>query len=336
MENMQYCAGLPLVGSRNLEERERESLLRESKHKTLLALLFAASWPLFCLWLFSLGLIFDKIGLRFVSETILAALAIFSLFLMLPTAILMVRDMLRQRKMIKDTVGKNCVRRFEGALNPDDWTDAMRHKLVRRGLLNTENGSRNQIELLDPHDVIFTINGVRPKRWIKVELTTGAVADPSTPYFAVPAAWQLRDEKVGFERRRLSPEEIDEILSYARMPRIRILYLAWVFVMFGLVGRVTRWVASDVFRLSAQTTKWLAILIPCVILCMLLYRRMRAARALTCDAENGWAILCAPRSGENLGRKKGEPAVPVEVLPISSVVWMINGKPAAWRHKPTK
>ncbi len=328
---MRLCAGLSYVGERELDESERSALGRESNIHMAKALFFALCAPaliiLFPLTIWHEHLIravVPHIGAYVIGVSLIAC--VFGL----PLAIFMSRDYFRKEEVLGRAAESGNIRCFEGQLNMDDRTDAVRTFLTKRGLLRTADLSVNRIELFSNDDVVYMTNGNRPPRFLEVELTSAALPDPSTPYFSVPAAWKDADLEVDLERRRLSEGEIEEVRSYAKenWRYVRFLFLFGIAV-FGMTEIFT----LGFFEMEPYRSHVVSVGCGIAICIAIFYRRKGWAERLEKDADNGWALIHYPTENERKGSGMDLPQVPVEFLPISNLFWIIDGKPAGWRRK---
>lgn len=132
-------------------------------------------------------------------------------------------------------------------------------------------------------------------------------------------------------RRRLTPGECDEILGYSRKMRrrrwLQILPIAW------LAAGLTRLLNMIIFELefAASFTLWAAVTI--ITCATLFYRWTSSAELYDQDCEDGWAIILEPTQLSTITSDERTLTQPVEILPISGVIWTIGGNPAGWRRR---
>lgn len=331
---MRLCAGLSYVGERELDESERSALGRESNIHMAKALFFALCAPaliiLFPLTIWHEHLIravVPHIGAYVIGVSLIAC--VFGL----PLAILLSRDYFRKEEVLGRAAESGNIRCFEGQLNIDDRTDAVRTFLTKRGFLKTADLSVNRIELFGNDDVVYMTNGNRPPRFLEVELTSAALPDPSTPYFSVPPAWKDADLEVNLERRRLSEGEIEEVRSYAKE---NWRYVRFLFLFGILVFGMTEIFTLGLFEMEPYRSHVVSVSCAIAICVAIFYRRKGRAERLEKDAENGWAFMCHPPGYAQENSGEAGPEAPVEFLPLSNVFWTIDGKPAGWRRKSTE
>ena len=212
----------------------------------------------------------------------------------------------------------------------NDKTDSIRSFLTKKGLLKTENQASNRIELFGEDNIIYSVNGKRPSKLLEVELTSAALPDPSTPYFSIPVAWGIPESEIELERRRLSEGEMQEVRAYSEQA----LKGMWFLLVIGAVSfRLIKWLASGPLGIASDTSYAVSVVCSIVICLTIFYRRKRHADRLEKDVDNGWAFIYYPTENERKGSGMDLPQVPVEFLPISNLLWIIDGKPAGWRRK---
>jgi hypothetical protein len=201
IQDVKFCAGLPYVGARSLTEGERGVLLQESKDlmrtvvsRILLSIPFMLLPGGIAIWLSGISN----------PDPPSLGIQLFIVFIMfiicLPIPIIMVRAPLRQERTLKLEIEYDCIRRFEGKLNKDDWTDMAFEKLMEGDLLDKEDGATNRVELLGTVDAIFKVNEKRPHGWLDVEVTSAAAPEPDAANYTVPASWKPPESEIDLER----------------------------------------------------------------------------------------------------------------------------------------
>ncbi len=330
-KNTLFCAGLPYIGTRTIDESERKALLKEARREgikvllSVLAIPICIVLPVYAMW-HSADMGQPGIPLP------LVFLILFSMWLFgLPLSILIARDLQARVDVLRKTASAGEIRCFEGEFNKSDWTDRTASLLSERCPLNADSSEPSRIELFMQHDIIYRINGERLAGWIPLELTSAALPPAPIAPFALPREWTTPETSEHLERRRLSQEEIDEIRFYGRKLRRGIIggIIVFTIMVSFIVLCVTTYIGIPVrerIRLSLAAS---------VVACgLLIYWPLRRANRFLHDADTGWAIVYSPsdQNDEKLG-EEGD-SVPLEFLPASKVAWRIGGKPAGWRRNP--
>jgi hypothetical protein len=332
-QEMHLCSGLPFAGERTLEKSELRILKRESgfywaKGFVLILLIpfFVAFFP-WSLWHED----WIRSSIPYVGDYVIAVSMLLLIF-GLPLTIFISRDFFRNEDVLMRTIRRGVVRCFEGHLNVNDKTDSLRPFLTKKGILTTEDQASHTIELFSDDNIIYAVNGKRPSKLLEVELTSAALPDPSTPCFSMPKAWGIPDSKIALERRRLSDGEKLEIQAYAEQA----LKGMWFLLVVGaVIFRLMKWIMAGPLGFASDTSYTASVVCAMAICLIIFYRRKRHADRLEKDGENGWALIYFPTEKERRDPDMDLPEVPVEFLPISNLLWIIDGKPAAWRRKST-
>jgi hypothetical protein len=192
----------------------------------------------------------------------------------------------------------------------------------------------SRIELHAASDVIYQVNGVKPKGWIAIELTKAACPPDSPARFIAPEEWQIPEAEDEVERRRLTLGEREEILQYAghirRRRWLQVLATAW------LLAVVMNLLTSKLLELETpmKVAVWAAItLVACA---MLFYKQTLTARLYDQDSDHGWALVMESKQASVMSKGKHDLTGLIEVLPVSGALWMIGEKPAGWRRRLKK
>src|SRR5262245_788141 len=157
-DELTFCAGLPFIGNRVLTEADRAPLRIQLKRSALIGTfwlisippaLVAATWYL----LSPFASLSGPIGVG-------GVLFILGFFIGVPVSLLKAKDAFSRARICGRTLKAASVRVFSGLLNHDDPSDIIRDSLTRAGLLDSETGKTNRIELHASADVIFSINDV--------------------------------------------------------------------------------------------------------------------------------------------------------------------------------
>ena len=182
-----------------------------------------------------------------------------------------------------------------------------------------------------PHSgMVFLVNDYRPSHRMFVNVCAAIAPPEYASQYALPKELTASipndvREQASFERRRLSPAEIEELTQHAR--RLRrpsgALIVFGIWCGMGLIAAVLSYLHGDFtdwrqkylipfLGLTAVTT-WLSVQ----------YARMlRTSRQLAQDAASGWVLVVEQKDDAHAGQ---------EVLPISSAVWSTENKPSEWR-----
>lgn len=262
------CAGLPLTGFRSLT-RQEQTLLRHLKRRLLTKTIFwFAAIPVwlalpFVLWV-GLSYLINDFELL---DDIIFIFAIAAIALGIPFSLFFADIVLKRYRVVKSTLSVDSVRCFEGILNAEDWTDEAHDLLRRRGLISEDSSNPYRIELYAAYDVVYQVNRIKPKKWTAIKFTR-AVPPPNSPArFIAPEDWQIRElYEERLSRRRLTENEREEILVYARRIRRR----RWLLMFFTVwfLAALTRVPANLMdFDFHVSFTIWMTLAIPtCAIL----------------------------------------------------------------------
>lgn len=326
------CAGLPFTGFRTLNKDEQNHLQSSARRQFITIILWFALIPIWfgapVLLLIVLSLIIND---TYLLEGIIATVAIVSV--VFGTAFSLFRADLawRRYRVLKRTVSIGNVRCFEGKITDEDWTSDAYEVLMRAGLLDENIQGESKIELHAVNDVVYQVQGVKPQKWLAIELTRAASPPNSPARFIAPDEWLIPEIEGEVLRRRLTPGERDEVLQYARDIQKRfwllVLALAW-FLAVTVNALVTK-----LLLLERQTgiAIWAAATV--IISALLYYRQKQEADLYKQDSDYGWTVIIAAKKSLPPKEDVHDLTAELEVLPISGTVWMINRKPAGWRKR---
>lgn len=325
-----FCVGLPFVGWRDISPSEKEILNQESR----IGFTYTVVW----LMLAGLSIVSSlsiSVGLSlFITfsppvEDVLVVL-IFAVSLLGFTSTLILADKaFRRSRIIKRTLSQGRFRIFMGDFDNEDPTDHERERLVENGVLGLGQTEPITLELHAVDDVIFAKNGARPRKWIAVELTTAAPLPQHAARFNVPSEWQIPIEG-NFARRRMTLNEKEELLDYARQIRRR----RWPQIFLGIwaVASLIRIVAK-LTGLQTETAIQLWVVLAVAGSGLWYYWQGRKARIFDEDAELGWAIVFNAEHASAIVERDRAFTSDVEVLATSGLIWIVKGKPAGWRRR---
>jgi hypothetical protein len=326
-----FCAGLPYVGTRPLKAAETQTLARRARWLSDVGVVLLALSPI----LFVSALVFGVILLekvpRFESGPApFSVLCFFGLIAPVAAAFLVGYDARSKARYYGEARAFRCVRCFAGTMS-EDPTDHSQRVLVRAGLIQPDSKEHCQIELFPSNDVVYSVNGVRVRKLIRVDVTTAAARPEDVAEYAVPVDWQSDDLPFEPQRRRQSADETDEIIYYARRVRRRmwISPLLFVYLWALVVGDFL----YETVKLSSSLC-WAIFFAGAIALFgLLLSGPWRHTRQCKTDAGLGWVIIVPPhKHTERDGTEKTQKET-IEVLPVSGAVWTIDGRPAGWRRK---
>lgn len=324
----EWCAGLPLVERRPMEEEER----RELGHRAV-----ALRWRGAAAILLFPGapMLFAVVGSAAwpsAVQDVLAVAAVFVIAICLPVAILVARDAFRRSRGLARDLAVGVVERYEGPLEHRLIALPPLALLVKAGLV--EPGAEGEIDLdVLPVSRRVLMAGGRPvTRWIVAPATSVA----ETPQFASMAAeWLQPAGPAGGQEmlrgeRDLAESERSEIRAYAKRLWVRALPLAVLLTVWCGVGLLARFAGArpmsgpDTLRVGLLT--FLALSAD-----MRLAWAIQTAAQMRRDAANGRLVILRPRDGFEMPGEDAGLQATVEVLPFSRRPWTQDGRPMPWR-----
>ncbi len=339
------CAGLPYVGERPFSDDERSRLRREARLTTAAGCLLPVGATILLIGLAMLVVSF----LPRTPET-LVTLSLVVLFLLtmvlIALAIVVGRDLERRGAKLRKTRKIGYVRRFEGPPGWFDPTDRSLHVLLKANLLQNPVNGLCVVELLPHLNLAYSVNGVRLKKDVPLGITSAAVRPADAPAYDVPKSWLSDNAPPGLERRRPSPEELDELKGYSRPSRRFWFMAATRFVLVAVCTCYLLSILSAPILLAWQRYTGLRIdpaLLPPVAIVLGLavaiwriglqvYRVVNMAQRVKKEIELGW-IIAVPTFGPPLpGSTEPQRGPVIERLPVTNLLWTIGGKPAGWRR----
>ncbi|CAN5272430.1 hypothetical protein BH20ACI2_BH20ACI2_16460 [soil metagenome] len=325
-----FCAGLPFVGWRDISPGEKEILNQESR----------TGYRYTVVWLMLAGLsivapLSIAVGLSLVItfspsvEDVLLVLIVALSLLGFTITLVLADKAFRRSGITKRTLSQGRFRIFKGDFDNEDPTDYERERLVENGVLGPGQTEPITLELHAVDDVIFAKSGSRPRKWIAVELTTAAPLPQHAARFNVPSEWQIPIDG-NFERRRMTLNEKEELLDYARHVR----RWRWLQIFLGiwLVASLIRIVAK-LTGLQTETAIQLGVVLATAGSGLWYYWQGRKARIFDEDAELGWAIVVNAEHASAIVERDRAFTADVEVLATSGLIWIVKGKPAGWRRR---
>jgi len=340
-----FCAGLPYVGKRPLTTQENAELRRKAFLATSIGYLLATLSPLLVL----AGLILIVFGHRG-GDIEMGLHVVIGISLMgVATLLFLIGGDFRGRGARQRTTAKEgFVRRFEGPLGWQDPTDDALAMLIEKRLIQPAPGNMCAIELLPHLDSAFSVNGIRVTKDVPLEITTATARPVNTPVWGVPIDWIKEGDPNKLERRRLTPEEQDEIRRYGRfsskdglkLGAMVFMFMAGITVLINKAGRpvLTVWQRLTGFRIDTElilpAAVFLAVCVTFWTVLIPLYRGLKTRRTLRQEADFGWIIVEATKANkvDATGTSVPVPGPVVEWLPVNKLMWTIDGKPAGWRR----
>jgi hypothetical protein len=316
------CAGLPYVGNRSFAPEEADRLWRRRRSKRRgTVLLYTLCLLLFLLPFVSYGAFYDFLKPL---PTFYFLLPLFLPVVGIPPCLLCGGDFSREAKLLKKTLELQYVRVFSGSSASLDPTNWLYSRLVAKKIFAAGAEGGHTLELHPLVDEIYAVDGTRVFKAVPVVVTVATPLPEDEPVWDVPRDWMKEDATIRMERRRLSTEEIKEVVHYANALRPR-LYPAFVRLLFFWVGC---WGASGLLPWSRPRTFALLSLTVSLLTALRFLKRRRRAGRLAADASFGWVII-APVPPERSGKPLPSS---VECLGVSGLLWSVDGKPAAWRN----
>ena len=186
------------------------------------------------------------------------------------------------------------------------------------------------LEVLPHSGLVFLIDGAQPPHRMNATVYETAAPPEDSPQYALPKelAAGISDEareRAVFERRRLAPAELDELRQHVRRLRRPSggLIVFGIWSAMGFLAAMLSYMGGD-FR-SWQDSYLLGALGVAAVTTWQSVRYARtllAGRKMLRDASSGWVVVI---------EGKGDSRVRQEVLPISTAVWSVEGKPSVWR-----
>jgi hypothetical protein len=337
-----WCAGLPLVECRPLDEAERARIA--SRAARLLRLLIAiAIFGLAVLaWPFALAAT-PAGGALFQSLSGIDAVWFTSWIVFLPACVMLGGDLSRNwaRRLADLRSGESLV--FGGRVPDEPLRTAEQRRLLHLGLLtpwaNEEQrlvvfaGSRSLLAR-DPQgrDVFIPA-------WVH-EVAPGPAYALRVPVPAGFGGVKGRPD-LQFDRRALAEGEVAELRAYvSRLRRVEFVQVLGALSLLYAVSRAVEWMRAPAAADQALGDSLSAALAAFVggWTLMLFARRLRYSDRLARDVTTGWALsqrrdegTSAPEAAAPAGFAVAPDAPPVEFLPHSGAVWMDRGRPARWR-----
>ncbi len=338
-ETTEWCAGIPLVERRPLEEEERQALRLEARSLLRRGLAALLAFPAAVLLLTLLLVALDSASSLIRASVFSAALLTLFCF---PVLALVARDSFRRGRGLNRDLREGCVKRFEGPPRMDE-TDETLSTLRKARVAPALDDPLWRLEVLPGSGRVWSVQGERPARWITARWTEVA----GTPTFAAMAAEWLEpvakdgDTTLLGGRRDLTQAEREEVRRHARR--------LWVRPLPYVVG-LTVWLSLPVAVILRDGRlhsghDWFSF---CLLGAITLWTDVRFARAawiargLGADARDGWTIILrrqdpAPSEvAEAVGLQEIAAAIAarpevVEALPHSRWIWTEDNRPAAWR-----
>ena len=335
----EWCAGLPLVERRPLEEEERHALLQGTQRYQW------RGWGvilLFPVLLVLLGIADDTIDPHSsIGQGFLTVCVIALVFVYLPLGYLIVRDSFRRRKGLRRDVKAGRVKRYAGAITHPPLGDETFLRLLKARLLPDTLDEPWQIEVFPASHRVWKVNGQPVHRWLEAEWTE--TADP--PEFATLAAkWlepiQRTDEGTLLAGgREMSLDEREELRRYARSLWRRRLPVAVALTLWWSIPLAFLLTGSSPESQSAHDRIFFVFLTFLVFVANLqVAQAIGLARKFNQDVRANRVVILRvektvnePQGQEDTSNPEPAVTVSMEQLPMSGWDWTLEGHPAPWR-----
>jgi hypothetical protein len=335
-----WCAGLPCTGEVPLGEAQRALVMRVyQKERTrtaafaLLALALLPASALVSLWLRSA---FGK------DSAVPIAFSIMLFFFGLPWTVAKLLGHLRVALPLRRDLANGVLQTFAGTIAraryEEEDPDVV--ALVDAGSLVRGEGEQ-VLGVLPVSARLLHVNGrdVLPERRLHIAVTAATRAH-ALRYSLPPDVKQAFGMQRGLKRRRFGEAERHELGKHIA----RLTAIPWMLVVLTAFVAITvsSWVVHGVS--SSQELLQLGWIVAWAIVAVRHVRAYLLARRFEDDLEVGWLLSWETPDATDSARSTGAagasaspgvlgmPFASAEVLPISQMDWMIDGKPAAWRR----
>ncbi|HEX7479183.1 MAG TPA: hypothetical protein VF331_15365 [Polyangiales bacterium] len=328
-DGVRWCAGLPGTQKRPMSEAQRELVLvvyRKARDTALgygvvAALLLPAS--------IGLGVLLGR--LLGAQSWWPSAVAMLLFCFGIPVCIAKAIDGARSALPLRRDLEREQLWIFEGTLASaayeDEDPDVV--ALVEKGQLE-RGGSLQCLGVLPNSERLVHVNGrdVEPRRRMHVA-TTATSPERSVRYSLPPDVKQAFGASFGLKRRRFGDAERRELSAHIA----RLTSVPWtLFVLTGFMAiTISLWMHKGVDH--SRDFLGIGWLVAWLMTALRHVRRYLLARRFEDDLEVGWLLSWeTPAAQVAMGPQASPPFRTAEVLPISQMDWMIDGKPAAWRR----
>lgn len=316
------------IGKRPLTEQEIQSLSRAIRKPRLLVI---PTW-----FIGIVGIPVTAMSMMILEELHLALLGVFVAIVVMGSMIslpLLLRDARKQAKCAKNDLKEGVVETFEvpptamddAGLeledNEDDWDDDPDNFPE-----DSHPPIGSAIEVLKGSGTLISVNGKPSKN--RPILIVSSVANP--PHNPAPSAIPTRhtfNEQTGVaeSERQLTSEEHKEINAFiAKSGKFPYFF---AFLSLYTAGQLTASVLQGFSKAPVQIVCFGALGVFFVYIWFNFIKQMLRRRAIKKDLKRGFVTS----HDTSLGRSTRGKATIIEFLPLSDVVWTVDGKPADWR-----
>ncbi len=331
-----WVAGMRLVGERELSPDERMEIRNAAISFAALGCGAALVLPFLILLLLLTVALAGAIDAPVSPLTALGVLALLTVSALLGYA--MHRWVGWARQLARDA-RQGRAELFEGEVDPRQLFDRTLRRLRRSGLLRQSahgdtDTSAERLEVLPGSNLVWRVNGGRPRGWIQTQIRR--VADVP-PFAAVAAEWldrlSLEDsQQIHVGQRELSTAERGELEGLARhlMLKPTLVALGLLLWLGGVLGY------ASIHGTPAPGHPPGTTLALCILTGVAMANLMRSAGMglqFRRDLALGRVIITrsAEFNAEKAAPKATELSPPEEFLPNSRVMWSRAGRPAVWR-----
>lgn len=249
---------------------------------------------------------------------------IFAGLLLLPAVSLLIMwDIVKQRRALRADLKNQRVECFSSTTEASGQTEL-------EGTSGRDRLPIRSLEVLPDSSLVFLLNGAQPQHRVIAKVYEAVARPNDAPQYALPKELtsSLSDEvreRLVFERRRLTPAEIDELGQHARRLRRPSggLVVFGIWCGMGIIAAVVAYREGDFSNWQREyLIPFLGLAAFTIWQSVRYARTLLASRKLAQDAASGWVIVIEQRD-QSTGAQ--------EVLPGSSAAWSVDGKPSDWR-----
>jgi len=328
-QDMRWCAGLPGVGQAPLSPAQRSLLQRVYS---------GARWRLVAYALVVLVLLPTSLATGYALRLAFGphnwvplafSMAVF--FFALPLAVAKTLVHAKLTWPLRRDISAGTLQLFEGTIADAHYEDEDPDvfALVSVGTL-VRGGQMQRLGVLPNSARLLHVNGrdVLPERRLHVA-TTATTPTHALRYSLPPDVKQAFGVTHGLKRRRFGKGERTELNGHIA----RLTALPWTLVVLtGFMAiTISMWVVKGVS--SYEQVLGFGWVVAWFIVAARHVRSYLLARRLEDDLDVGWLLSWEPpdtSAQSDVGA--GLPFSCAEVLPVSQMDWMIDGKPAPWRR----
>jgi hypothetical protein len=325
-DDMRWCAGLPGAGKQALSDAQRALVQRVYREARDAALGYGVCAALLLPAAFGLSVLLGRwLGAHSVWP---AAVALLICLFAVPVCIAKAIVQGRAALPLRHDLERGQLWSFEGSIATAGYEDEDPDvvALVEQGLL-VRGGPVQRLGVLPASARLLHVNGqdVAPRRRLHVA-TTASSPERTLRYSLPPDVKQAFGGGGGLKRRRFGEAERRELSAHIA----RLTSVPWSLVV--LTGFVAITVSLWMNKSGDHARDFMGIgwIVAWLMTALRHVRRYLLARRFEDDLEVGWLLSWeTPQETRAAG---APPFRTAEVLPISQMDWMIDGKPAAWRR----